>query len=41
MKTKTIKQSATFNASPDKVYQLIMDQKKHAAFSGADVVMSK
>lgn len=40
MKTNSIKQSATFNASSEKVYQLIMDQKKHAAFSGADVVMS-
>ena len=40
MKTKSIKQSATFNASSEKVYQLIIDQKKHAAFSGADVVMN-
>jgi activator of HSP90 ATPase len=40
MKTASIKQSVTFSASPEKVYQLIMDQKKHAAFTGSDVSMS-
>jgi len=34
MKTKSIKQAATFNASPEKIYNLIMDEKKHAAFTG-------
>jgi activator of HSP90 ATPase len=40
METKTIKQSITFDTNPLEVYQLIMDQKKHAAFSGGKVVMS-
>jgi activator of HSP90 ATPase len=40
MKTKSIKQSATFDSTPEIVYQLIMDPKKHAAFTGAKVVMS-
>ena len=41
MKTGNIKQTATFNASPIEVYELIMDAKKHAAFSGDKVTMSK
>jgi activator of HSP90 ATPase len=40
MKTKTIKQSATFSATPEQVYHLIMDQKKHEAFTGAKASMS-
>lgn len=40
MKTRSIKQSVTFNAKPGEVYQLIMDPKKHAAFTGGKVVMS-
>jgi activator of HSP90 ATPase len=40
MRTKTIKQKATFDATPDEVYQLIMDEKKHAAFTGTKVKMS-
>jgi activator of HSP90 ATPase len=41
MNTKSIKQTIRFNASPDKVYQLLMDQNKHASFTGTKVVMSK
>ena len=41
MKTKSIKQTVTFASTPEKVYHLIMDQKKHAAFTGSEVVMSK
>jgi activator of HSP90 ATPase len=41
MKTATIKQSVTFSASPEKVYELIMDQKKHAAFTGSAAIMTK
>lgn len=41
MKTATIKQSYTFHASPEEVYELIMDAKKHAAFTGGPVRMSK
>lgn len=41
MKTKTIKQTVTFEAEPLEVYNLIMDAKKHAAFTGGKVAMSK
>jgi activator of HSP90 ATPase len=40
MKTTSIKQTATFDAAPGEVYQLIMDPKKHSAFTGSKVVMS-
>jgi activator of HSP90 ATPase len=40
MKTKTIKQTATFHAKPKEVYELIMDAKKHSAFTGTKVKMS-
>jgi activator of HSP90 ATPase len=33
MNTKTIKQTITFNAAPKEVYELIMDEKKHGAFT--------
>lgn len=41
MKTKNIKQTVTFNANPEEVYELIMDSKKHAAFTGAAAKFSK
>ena len=41
METKSIKQTITFDAHALKVYDLIMDQKKHAAFTGTNVVMNK
>ena len=34
MKTKNIRQSVNFNASPEAVYELIMDSAKLAAFTG-------
>ncbi|MCK9423785.1 MAG: SRPBCC domain-containing protein [Bacteroidales bacterium] len=40
MKTTTIRQTVTFAAAPEKIYHLIMDQKKHAAFTGTNVIMS-
>jgi hypothetical protein len=40
MKTRSFKQVATFDATPDVIYNLLMDQKKHAAFTGSKVVMS-
>jgi activator of HSP90 ATPase len=40
MKTTTIKQSVTLPADPVEVYHLIMDKDKHAAFTGAKVIMS-
>jgi len=42
MKTKTIKQTVTFlKAKPIEVYTLIMDARKHSAFSGSKVKMSQ
>ena len=41
MKTKTIKQTVTFNATPMQVYHLIMDEEKHSAFSGTTAKVSK
>ena len=40
METTTIKQTETFAATPQKVYDLIIDEKKHAAFSGSPASMS-
>jgi|SRR5215469_12949821 len=34
MKTKTIHQTVTFKAPPIKVYELLMDSKKHQSLSG-------
>ncbi|MBI4064835.1 SRPBCC domain-containing protein [Candidatus Gottesmanbacteria bacterium] len=33
----TIKQTISFDASPQKVYKAFMDEKEHAAFTGAHV----
>ena len=41
MKTKSIIQNITFDATPIQVYDLLMDAKKHAAFTGSKVRMSK
>ena len=41
MKTKKIKQTVSFQASPAEVYELIMDSKKHTAFSGSKATMSQ
>lgn len=35
MKTVTIKQGGMFPATPDAVYQALMDSKQHASFTGA------
>jgi activator of HSP90 ATPase len=40
MKTKTIKQTVTFYATPDKIYHLLMDQKLHEAFTGSKATIS-
>lgn len=34
MKTRTLRQTVTFKASPERVYDLIMNSKKHQALSG-------
>src|SRR5262245_40283211 len=41
METKTIQQSATFNALPMDVYEMMMDAKKHAALSGEPATISR
>ena len=40
MQTATINQTATFAASPEKVCNLIMDEKLHAAFTGSAASIS-
>ncbi len=39
--TKTIHQAAYFNATPQEVFELIMDAKKHAGFTGAPAKISR
>ena len=41
MKTKTIRQSATFNTTAHEVYEAIMDSRKHSEFTGSQVSMSR
>lgn len=41
MKTKTIRQSVTFEASAHEVYEALMDSKKHSMFTGSEVQMSR
>ncbi|OGF51330.1 MAG: hypothetical protein A2044_05495 [Candidatus Firestonebacteria bacterium GWA2_43_8] len=40
MGTKNLKQKVLFAAEPEKVYSLLMDSKKHSAFTGAKAVIS-
>jgi activator of HSP90 ATPase len=41
MPTKTIRQVATFKASPHEVYELLMDEKKHSQFTGGKAVITR
>ena len=41
LKTKTVKQIATFKASPHDLYEMIMDSKRHATFSGEKAKVSR
>ena len=41
MKTKTIRQSVTFNAKAHDVFEALMDSKKHAKFTGAPAKISR
>jgi activator of HSP90 ATPase len=42
MKTKTLKQTVTFkNASPEDIYEFLMDSKKHTSLSGEKAVISR
>jgi activator of HSP90 ATPase len=39
--TTTIRQTVTFNASPEDVYEMIMDSKKHESLSGEKAIISR
>jgi activator of HSP90 ATPase len=41
MKTKTIRQTITLDASPHDLYEMLMDEKKHARFTGGDAQISR
>jgi activator of HSP90 ATPase len=41
MRTKSIKQTVTFNTTPETLYNLILDEKKIADFTGSKVTMSR
>ena len=41
MKTRTLVQTATFKASPNAVYEMLMDSKKHTSLSGVKAVISR
>ena len=41
MKTKTIRQTVTFKATPMEVYDMIMDSKRHQSLSGEKAKISK
>ncbi len=41
MKTKSLKQTIVFKASPEEVYDALMDSKKHSAFTGDSAKISR
>lgn len=41
MKTKTIRQSVTFKATPHDVYEALMDARKHGRFTGGGARISR
>jgi uncharacterized protein YndB with AHSA1/START domain len=41
MKPKTIRQIITLDASPHDVYEMLMDEKKHARFTGGVAQISR
>jgi activator of HSP90 ATPase len=41
MKTRTIRQSATFKSSPSEVYEMLMNSRKHSKFTGAKANISR
>lgn len=40
MKTKSIQQEQIFNAPPDEVYNLLMNEELHATFTGSETCIS-
>jgi len=41
MKNKTIRQSVTFETNPRVIYEMLMDSRKHARFTGEKAVISR
>lgn len=41
MRTKTIRQTINFKAKPLEVYEILMDEKKHAEITNSEVKMSR
>jgi activator of HSP90 ATPase len=41
MKTKTIRQSVRFKASPHEIYEMLMDSRKHAKLTGEKARISR
>jgi len=41
MNTKTLRQTVNFSASPGKVYEMLMDSKKHQSLSGEKASISR
>jgi activator of HSP90 ATPase len=41
MKTRTIRQSVTFVTSPHVIYEMLMDSRKHARFTGEKASISR
>ena len=41
MKTKTIRQSVTLKTSPHVIYEMLMDSRKHATFTGEKARISR
>jgi len=41
MQTKTLQQTITFKASPQEVYDMLMDSRKHQSLSGEPAKISK
>jgi activator of HSP90 ATPase len=41
MKTKTLHETIAFKAAPHKIYEALMDSKKHTDFTGATAVISR
>jgi activator of HSP90 ATPase len=39
--SKSIRQTVTFKATPHAVYEILMDSKKHAQFTGAEAKISR
>ena len=41
MRTRTVRQSVTFKASPREVYEVLMDSRKHSEFTGDKAIISR